>query len=423
MNHSLKRSRLALAIASPALLGSLVAALPATVHAEVLVPIKLYGFLNAEIEQVQAKGGTTPYQSRGRVTDGNSRLGITGAFTVNDRLKAIWQLEGSLNSFDQGGTDDLGKSQTLTSRNSFVGLEDVQLGRFLVGNYDSAYRSLVGSGGEMGGNLGLSVTGLDLWNNTSAQLTGNSYSVFSRGESRYKNSVHYFSPELMGFSAAASYGFDESRNAGLNRGRMSLALKYRNGPLQLGVAVDQQQSTGVDIEHLQQGFGFRTMGQDGANTRFVKLVGSYKFPTGTYLGAGVEQASYGFTEFVPPSGTNFYPVLNSGRMKQTGTMLSLAQEFGHATVMFSAGQLSKLDKAVFGNEDDYKATQFSLGAKYKLNDTLTAYTYFTRIRNKPQQSANLGQSPLYSVGSGTADAYLSPGDSPRAIGVGLIANF
>ena len=423
MTPSLKRSRLALALASPALLGSLVAAMPATVHAETLVPIKLYGFLNAEIEQVQAKGGTTPYQSRGRVTDGNSRLGITGAFTVNDRLKAIWQLEGSLNNFDQGGTDDLGKSQTLTSRNSFVGLEDVQLGRFLVGNYDSAYRSLVGSGGEMGGNLGLSVTGLDLWNNTSAQLTGNAYSVFSRGEARYKNSVHYFSPELMGFSAAASYGFDESRNAGLNRGRMSLAVKYRNGPLQLGVAVDQQQSTGVDIERLQQGFGFRTMGQDGASTRFVKLVGSYKFPTGTYLGAGVEQASYGFTQFVPPSGSNFYPVLNSGRMKQTGTMLSLAQEFGHATVMFSGGQLSKLDKAVFGNENDYKATQFSLGAKYKLNDTLTAYTYFTRIRNKPQQSVNLGQSPLYSVGSGTSDAYLSPGDSPRAIGVGLIANF
>lgn len=409
----------ALALSLPTLCGGLA-------HADTTVtlpPIKLYGFLNAEVESVQAKGGTTPYESRGRVTDGNSRLGATGSIEISPTTKAIWQLEASLNSFDQGGINDRGESNTLTSRNSFIGIEDVRFGRLVVGNNDSAYRSLVGSGGAMGGNLGLSTLGLDLWNNTTAQLTGNSYSLFSRGEARYKNSVHYTSPEWMGLQGAASYGFDEGRNGGLGHNRFSLAAKYQNGPLQVGVAMDQQSNTGADIDNLQKGFGFRTGSQQGVNTRYAKLLASYQLPTGTYLGLGVEQGRYGFSQFVPPAGSQIYPQLVTGQMKQTGVMASLAQQFGHATLMLSVGSLGKLSNAAFGAPQDYKATQYSVGGKYKLNDYLTAYAYATKIKNRVQQSVNFGQNPLYSVNVGSADAYLSPGDSPQAIGVGLIASF
>jgi len=417
--------RRAAASAAATLAAALLMAAPAAQAADAgALSYKIYGFVNAEIETVKAKGGTTPYQQRGRVTDGNSRLGVYSTFAVDDELKAVLQLEGSLNSFDQGGVSDNGSTSTLTSRNSYVGLDHVRFGRVLVGNYDSAYRSLVGSGGAMGGNLGLSVLGLDLWNNTSAQLTGNAYSVFSRGEARYKNSVHYFSPEWNGLTAAASYGFDESRNAGLNRGRFSMAFKYQTGALQVGLAVDQQQNTGVDIDKGEAGWGFRTAGQDGATTRFVKLVATYELPTRTMIGVGVEKASYGFQQFVPPSPGNIYPTLNNGHMRQTGMMASIAQRVGdRTTLMVSAGDLGRLSGAVVGTPDDYRASQVSLGAKFKLNDLLTAYAYGTRIRNHSQQGVNLGQAPLYSANTGTSDAYLSPGDSPRAFGVGLIANF
>lgn len=385
---------------------------------------KVYGFINAEIESVQAKGGTTPYAQRGRVTDGNSRLGVQSSFKVDDELTAVLQLEASLNNFDQGGVGDNGSTSTLTSRNSYVGLDHAHLGRLLVGHYDSAYRSLVGSGGALGGNLGLSVQGLDLWNNTSAQLTGNAYSVFSRGEARYKSSVHYFTPVWHGLQAAASYGFDETRSSGLNRGRFSLAAKYQNGPLQVGIGLDQQQSTGVDIDKGLLGWGFRTTGQDGATTRFAKLVATYAFPTGTTVGLGVEQARYGFQQFVPPAPGSIYPTLNTGHMKQTGMMASLSQSIGeHATLMVSAGALGQLSNAVVATPDDYRASQASAGVKYRLNSLLTVYAYGTRIRNHPQQGVNLGQAPLYSANTGSADAYLSAGDSPRAFGVGLIASF
>ena len=388
------------------------------------VTFKPYGFINAELESVQASGGTTPYQQRGRVTDGNSRLGVLMSFAVDAELKAVLQIEASLNSFDQGGVSDTGSTSTLTSRNSYVGLEHVRFGKFLVGNYDSAYRSLVGSGGELGGNLGLSVQGLDLWNNTSAQLTGNNYSVFSRGEARLKNSVHYFSPEWKGLQAAVSYGLDEARSGGLNRGRASLGVKYRIGALQVGVGFDQQSSTGVDVARGEQGWGFRLAGQDGASARYTKLVASYQLPTKTYIGAGIEQARYGFQQFVPPAPGSIYPQLLNGSMKQTGLMGSVAQPIGeHATVMLSAGRIGRLSNAAVGSPDDYKATQISLGAKYKINDLLTTYVYGTRIRNHAQQSVNLGQAPLFSANLGSPDAYLSPGDSPRAFGIGLIASF
>jgi len=411
-----------LALGIPAAVASLCGA-AAKADTSLLEPIKFYGFINGEVEAVKADGGTTPYAARGRVTDGNSRVGASGGITISPTTHAIWQLEASLNSFDQGGVNDIGQSSTLTSRNSYVGIEDTRFGRIVVGNNDSAYRTLIGSGGAMGGNLGLSTLGLDLWNNTSAQLTGNSYSLFSRGEARYKNSVHATSAEFAGFQAAASLGFDEARSNGVAHTRFSLAGKYTHGPLQIGIGYDQQSNTGADIDNQQNGYGFRTTGQQGATTHYAKLVASYTFPTHTYLGIGVEQASYGFAQFVPPSGTQIYPLTITGNLKQVGIMGSIAQDIGNATLMLSGGQLGNLNNAVVGKPGDYQATQFSLGAKYRINEYLSAYAYGTYIKNKTQQSVNLGQDPLYSVGTGSTGAYLSPGDSPQAVGIGLIARF
>ena len=118
--------------------------------------VKLYGFLNAEVEWVRALGGATPYTPCARVSDGNSRLGITGSCRSRPRApRRPSQLERFLNNFEQGGIDDLGHPSTLESRNSFISIEDKRFGRLLVGYYDNAYRSLVGTGSNSGGNLSL----------------------------------------------------------------------------------------------------------------------------------------------------------------------------------------------------------------------------------------------------------------------------
>lgn len=391
--------------------------------ADIKMSTTVYGFLNGELESVQADGGATPYSTRGRVSDGNSRLGFRGQISVDEDLSGIWQIEGSMNNFEQGGLDGRGKSSTLTNRNTYVGIQSQRFGTVLVGNNDSVYRSLVGSGGELGGNLGLTVRGLDVWNNTSAQMSGNTDSVFGRGEARYKNSAHYLSPIWNGLQAGASYGFDEARDNNTNRSRYSLAAKYTIGGFSIGAGADRQTNTGVNTDALVQGLGFHTGDESNANTTFYKIMAVYKLPSRTSIGLGFEQGRYGFVETAVPTASNFYTGTSAGLMKQNAMMGSISQEFGKAVVMAAYGKLGDLSHATFGSGRDYGATQVSAGALYNLNEYFTPYFYFTKIRNRSQQSVNLGQSPLYSNHIGDSDAFLAPGDSPRAFGIGLIARF
>jgi predicted porin len=391
--------------------------------ANMKVDTTIYGFLNGQLESVQATGGPTPYNTRGRVSDGNSRLGFRGNIGVSDDLKGVWQIEAALNNFDQGGVNTRGESATLSSRNTYVGLESAKFGTFVVGNNDSVYRSLIGSGGELGGNLGLTVHGLDVWNNTSAQMSGNFDSVFSRGEARYKNSAHYLSPVVHGFQVGASYGFDENQESNTNRGRWSVAAKYTVGPLSIGAGYDRQTNTGVDTDALVQGFGFRTRDSSGVNTNFAKIVGTYKLPTRTTIGLGFEQGKYGYEDVAVPSAGSFYTATTFGTMKQNAVMASLTQEIGRATIMASVGKLGDLKGTTFARQGDFGANQYSIGATYALNRFLTPYVYYTKIRNHAQQNVNLGQAPVYSNNIGKDDAFLAPGNSPRAFGIGLIARF
>lgn len=412
-----------------AVLVATLAGLPGAARADLPLQVKLYGFLNGEVERVWGTGGATAYAGRGRVTDGNSRLGVTTSYDVAPRTRAVLQIEGQLN-FDSGGTSDQGTPALLTSRNSFVGVEHEWVGRLVVGNVDSAYRSLVGSGGALGGNLGLTVLGLDLWNNTTAQMSGNAWSPFSRGEARYRNSVHYGSPDwaladkLLKVRVAGSYAFDEAVGNGLRRDRWSLAAKVSALGVDLGVGYDRQKNTGVDTDRLEQGYGMGLTGLDGVHTDFVKVVAGYALPvTRTYVGAGLERASYGYAQFTPPSGGAYLAPLAKGTMKQTGWMVSLAQPVGPATLMGSCAKLGELSGAVLDAGSAYEATQYSVGAKWTFTDAFTVYAYYTEIRNEAQQTVNLGQGPIFSNDLGSAGAFLSPGTSPSAFGLGAIARF
>jgi hypothetical protein len=346
---------------------------------------------------------------------------------VGKDTSALWQLEGALAGFEQGGLTDQGAHTSIVSRNSFVGIENRYFGRLIAGNNDSAYRRLVGSGGDMGGNLGLTVLGLDLWNNTSAQFSGNGKSIFGRGEERYHNSVHYVSPAFpvslpsASIQLAASYGVDQTLVQSARRDRFSVAALYRVAGFSLGAAFDRQANTGVDVDNLQQGFGLRTNALNGIATYYYEVLASYRFPFGTYLGAGVERSNYGFLLLVPPT-SGYYANFNQGVMRQTGAMASVAQLVGRATLMVSAGFLSDLSNTFYGSGSDYRSAQVSAGAKYAFTDRFGAYVFFTAIQNRVQQDVNLG-APIYSNNLGTTQAYLAPGDKPRSAGFGALVRF
>ena len=402
---------------------------PDAAHPTALVQSRVYGFLNVQLERPSARGGATPYDARFRVVDGGSRIGYAGTVAITTTTSALWQLEGALSGFEQGGITDQGVHTSIVSRNSYAGLENRCLGRLVAGNNDSAYRRLVGSGGDMGGNLGLTVLGLDLWNNTSAQFSGNGKSTFGRGEERYHNSVHYVSPAWQiphlpsSLQLAGSYGFDQALVQAARRDRFALAALYRFAGFSLGAAFDRQANTGVDVDTLGRGFGLRTDALNGIATYYYEVMASFRVPRfGTYAGIGVERSNYGFLLLVPPSNTGFYTALNRGVMRQTGVMGSLAQPIGNATLMVSVGGLSNLSNAIYGSGADYRSRQYSLGAKYAFTDHFGAYASFTAIQNRPQQDVNLG-APIYSNNLGTAQAYLAPGNKPRTGGLGALVRF
>src|SRR4051812_40187205 len=258
-------------------------ALPA--HAgDLPLSVHLYGFLNGEVEYVRALGGASPVTSHVRVADGNSRLGLAGAYSLSPQTDVNVQLEGLLTSFAQGGINDLGQSVTLMSRNTYVGVSDKRFGKLLVGYYDNAYRSLVGTGNGFGGNWGLTELGLDLWSNTSAAVSGGFQSLFGRGEARLANSIHYHSPQLFGITVNLSYGLDQIMSEGGRRDHFSAAAQYKLGGLGIGVGYDYQANTGIDYDRLYRGEGMHLGAENGVSTSFYKVLVSYTLPTHTYIG-------------------------------------------------------------------------------------------------------------------------------------------
>jgi predicted porin len=401
-----------------------VALLSGPARAEVSFEAKAYGFLNIQLEAAWANGGATPYRTTGRVSDGNSRIGFTGSMALGEKTRVIVQIEAGLSNFEQGGLNDQGQVGPISSRNTFLAISDDRFGVLRVGNNDSAYRTLIGSAGEFGGNLGLTRLGLDLWNNTSAQLSGNPTSVFSRGEARYTNSVHYQTPSWQGFQLAGSYSFDELNFNGGKRDRFALAAVYRWGGLTVGVGLDYQLNTGVDADKLQQGLGLQVAPLNDVATYFYKALASYRFPTGTFIAAGLERSNYGYSELQLPSVGDPYTGLRTGVVSQFSALFSAAQEIGDSfTVMVSFGRLGNLDSAAHGSGADFAALQFSGGVKYAFNQHFAAYAYYTYIQNGAQQQVNFGQSPLYTNNTGTTAAFLAPGNGPNAAGLGAIARF
>ena len=156
-------------------------ALPVVAHADVTI----YGFMSGGIESTKATGsGGSEYSSRTRIVDHNSRIGFKGFEDIGGGTKAIWQVENSLRNFEQGGTNDKGQTASFATRNTFIGIDNNDFGRVVLGQHDSAYKMFAGSGN--------SALGTDLMVNTTADNFGSS-SVNSRGEARLPNSVHYFS--------------------------------------------------------------------------------------------------------------------------------------------------------------------------------------------------------------------------------------
>jgi len=189
--------------------------------------VVLYGRVNLDMEVVrgeQSASGANP--SVFRVSSNSSRLGVRGTESLGGGLNAIFQIESSVSADAGGGT--------LASRETYVGLQGswgtVKMGNFLA-PYDDIH--------PIFGNVPTLTTSIlstaAVWaNGTNSKANGGF-------DARLGNSVRYDSPNFGGFTGGIQYA---SWEAGLpsgksNSGIFSLGGFYNNGPIQIGVAFEQ----------------------------------------------------------------------------------------------------------------------------------------------------------------------------------------
>jgi predicted porin len=348
--------------------------------------VSIYGSLNASLESVKASGsGTSELPHMNRLNTGNSWLGFKGNEDLGNGLKAFWQIDSNLRSFEQGGVNDLAQSATFGTRNTFLCLQG-RFGRFYMGFSDSAYKALD-----------------DYRLNPFVNTTGDMYGgIYNHGGARLANSMHYYLPQMNGFQAGATYAFDEARPTATNglaqnNHRLSLAGRYDYQALTLGLAYDVQGSklnaAKTDLDYNRRAFS--------------RASASYQFTSGTTFGASFERDR-----------KNNHGVPDT---TQDSWLVALTQNFGRTNVSVVYSVQGKLQSAAVGQPDDYKASQWPLGAMYDLSKSTQLYAFATRINNHSRSADNFS-GPLawvFDRNAGTPTATLTPGNNPQSVGLGM----
>lgn len=157
-----------------------------------------------------------------------NRIGVKGSEDLGNGLKAIYQVEFGINLNDAKG-NVLNNDDSVTYRNTFVGLAGDSWGTFLIGRHDTPMKISTGK--------------LDLFSDTMADYNG----TVGFRDYRADNVVAYISPSLAGFQlmgAIIPAGGATGGNQGLNlnedsiAGAYSVAGIYSNGPFYASLAYE-----------------------------------------------------------------------------------------------------------------------------------------------------------------------------------------
>jgi predicted porin len=379
----MKKKLIALAVAGATLA-------PLAAMAQTSNPVTLYGRAYATFESVKADGGSaTPLGSRSRVTDQSSFFGIRGTEDLGGGLKAFFQLE-SVFRLDQTGS-------SFANRNSGVGLQG-DFGSVLLGRWDTPWK--------------VSTIAIDPFGDlTIGGITGvaNDRGNFDRREN---NVVQYWSPNLGGFQARASYAVNEGKTndvpattttplvRGVNPSSLSFSGTYTQGPFYVGYAWERHKDqwkpyTGAvgnvagGREKGQAIFGSFTIGpvKLGAMTQYFIKDNPLSGVGGKKNGSEAQLFSAVYT-----LGKNQF--IFSHQRAKDGTFLTVDTP------------------ALVGRRPaDAKSTSNSFGYQYNFTRRTFALAQYTQVKNNSEGLGN--------IGSGGDALPISKDQDPKGFSFGL----
>jgi len=264
----------ALALAVGALFVAPVAHAQITFGNDTIGTVQIYGRLYPQLQWSKADGATaagstisTMAATSGTlatsgvnsgthfgVQTSNSRLGFRGERKVVGGMKAIWQLEQTINFEDPddvanncntppastGGnldcTSNGGVSATdvtFATRNSFVGLTG-GWGTMKLGNFDTVYKEYGDTLNMFGVKSGNVVSASNMLSHIGIGTNG-----LARFHERAPNSILYETPQIAGITAGVQYMPDERKGdpaVTQNKRLWSYGIKYDQGPLYVSLS-------------------------------------------------------------------------------------------------------------------------------------------------------------------------------------------
>ncbi len=201
--------------------------------------VQIYGKLYPEFTVAKTSGATpagtssstlgkaptgVDLKSRNSIDASNSRIGFRGTEGLGGSLKAIWQIETTVN------VDD-GASPAFANRDSFVGLRG-GFGTVRLGNMTTVFKDL----GDPIGILGISSGNFVAMSNVISSRVPFSTNSAGSFHLRRNNSILYDTPEFGGLQFHVMYGPDESRTGNLDADLWSAGVEYKRGPIEVALA-------------------------------------------------------------------------------------------------------------------------------------------------------------------------------------------
>ena len=331
---------------------------------------KFHASIDAQDYESEGANGVDNYEVNSR----SSRLGFKGSEDLGNGLKAIYQLELSVDVTDGGGVSG-------TNRNTFIGLSG-DWGTVAVGRHDTPMKMAFYAAGTE--RLGDSVIDLNPGGN-------NPIGVFN--EVRANDVIAYISPNFSGFSfAAAAIPGEESGTSTGNATTPGLAndndgiadtysfgLMYKGNGLRVGAGyenlalneanpdndlVDDETTWQIGASYTMNNFSIGAHYQDSENKINPVLPGINKdidytawAVTGKYtFGNNALALVYTDAEWEPDSSYG-----SSVDVEQTGWGVSAEHNFSKRTKVYAAYASGEVEYDSGWNLEDEDNDVFSLG--------------------------------------------------------------
>ena len=412
--------------------------------------VEIYGFLNADFENVKAAAATSPVAapgqigvatattaatgqaqpSRNRVTTNSSNIGFRGKEDLGMGWKALFQIESQLN-LDGGDSTKTQTSATpvgtLASRNSAVGLLHDKYGTIFYGiwdlptkvihnSIDAFYATGIGSGNAMYGSPGFGVVTTTQTARAGAGTPAAPNAADASFDRRQGNSVQYWSPNIYGFTAKLAYSANEQRSVqtplapafGINPTIYALGLVYERGPFRIGYTFEQHR---VYFGLSALGGNAPSAGNNTARDNENSVVVSYKLETGlgiTTIGALYERLSYNNSDTAAAGLLHYH---------RDAVYVSLLHKIGNGTIRASfgdarQGSCERVNLAACSTRG-LDARQYVLGYSYSLSKRTDLYALWTVVNNGAFAAYQLGNN------NNAFSATIPVGARQQAYGLGI----